>query len=107
MLIQDIRDILLSVYLGLGIVLTLVLIVGLYLLFRALLALIRAVRKPLENAGQVTDAVVEHVVGPLKEGVSFANVMGGGLSFVSGFVGGLVNRTVRRGAGGWVGKRRR
>ena len=97
MVIQDIRDILLSVYLGLGIVLTVVLIVGLYFLFRALLALIRAARKPLDNLSQVTEAAVEHIVNPLKEGVSFANVMGGSLGFVSGFVGSVFNRTIRRG----------
>jgi hypothetical protein len=97
MVTENIRDILLSIYLGLGIVLTLVLIIGLYLLFRALLALIRAARKPLENLSQVTEAAVEHIVKPLKEGVSFANVMGGSLGFVNGFVGSIFNRTIRRG----------
>ena len=93
--IQDFRDILVSIYLVLGIVLTLVLVVGSFFLVRALLALIRAVRRPLDNLGVASEAVIEHVVTPLKEGVSFGSVMGGGLSFVTGFVGGLAKGAFR------------
>ena len=87
--IQDFRDILVSIYLLLGIVLTLVLVVGSFFIVRALLALLRAAKRPLDNFGEASDAVIEHVVTPLKEGVSFGSVMGGGVSFLTGFVGGL------------------
>lgn len=91
--IQDLRDLLISIYLILGILLTLVLVVGSFFIVKALLGLIRAAKRPLDNFGVASEAIIEHVVEPLKEGVSIGSVMGGSLSFVTGFLGGLTKRT--------------
>ena len=95
-MIDDIRDIFLIVYLGAGIVLTLVLIFAALFIARAVLKIIKLARQSVENVGKVTDATVEHLVKPLQEGMSFGNVLGGGFGFVTGFVSGLRRRSERK-----------
>lgn len=92
MSIQDIRDFLIIIYLIVGIGLTMVLAVGAFFLTRGLLALVRSAKRPLDNLGEMSEALVEHVVEPLKEGVSFGSILGGSLSFMTGFAGSVANR---------------
>jgi hypothetical protein len=91
-MIDNIRDILISVYLVAGIVLTLAMLVFAFLLFLAGRALIRAATRGIENLGKVTDAAVEHIVTPLEEGVSIGSVAGNSLGFATGFIAGLRGR---------------
>ena len=99
MIAGTVRDILLSVYLAAGIALTLVLIVAAFFITKALLGLIRAVKRPLEGFGEVADATVEHIAKPLREGVSIGNVAGNAAGFTAGFVSGFLGR-MRRGGDG-------
>ena len=87
--VQTVRDILISVYLLGGILLTLLLIVFAFLLFLAVRGLIGSAKRATDNVGKVTDAAVEHIVEPLKEGVSFASVIGNAFGFATGFIGGM------------------
>ena len=97
MFIQDLRDILISVYLVAGILLTLVLILGAAVLVFALWGLIKAARRPLDNLGEVTDAAVEHIAKPLRDGVSMGSVLGGSAGFLTGFANGFYGRFRNRG----------
>ena len=87
--IAAIRDILISLYLIVGIVLTLALLVFTYLLYKATRALLGAATRATENVGKVTDAAVEHIVTPLEEGVSIGSVAGNAMGFATGFIAGL------------------
>ena len=93
--IQAIRDILISVYLIAGIVLTVGLLVFAFLLFLAVRALIRAATRGVENFSKVSDAAVEHIVKPLEEGMSIGSVAGNTLGFATGFIAGLRGRSKR------------
>ena len=97
MFIQDLRAILISAYLVAGILLTLALIVGVAVLVFALRGLIRAARHPLDNLGEVTDAAVEHIAKPLRDGVSMGSVLGGGAGFLTGFANGFYGRFRNKG----------
>ena len=87
--IDNIRDILISLYLIMGIVLTFAMLLFAYLLYRALKGLIKAATHAVDNVGKVSDAAVEHIVKPLGEGVSFSSVAGNSMGFVTGFIAGL------------------
>ena len=91
-MIDNIRDILISLYLFLGIVLVLALIVFSFLLFRAVRGLTRAMTRVVDNFGKVSDAAVEHIVTPLQEGVSMGSVAGNAMGFATGFIAGLRGR---------------
>ena len=93
--VQVIRDILLSVYLVAGILLTLALVVFSFMLYKALRGLIGAATRATENVGKVTEAAVEHVVTPLQEGVSFSSAAGNAFGFATGFIAGLRGRRKR------------
>ena len=93
--IEAIRDILISVYLIAGIVLTVGLLVFAFLLFLAVRALIRAATRGVENFSKVSDAAVEHIVKPLEEGMSIGSVAGNALGFTTGFIAGLRGRGKR------------
>ncbi len=90
--IDNIRDILISVYLGVGIILTLALIVFSCLLYKALKGFISSATRSMDNVGKVSDAAVEHIVRPLEDGVSFSSVAGNSLGFATGFIAGLRGR---------------
>ena len=91
--IAAIRDILISLYLILGIVLTLALLLFAFLLYKATHALISAATRATENVGKVTDAAVEHIVTPLEEGMSIGSVAGNAMGFATGFIAGLRGRS--------------
>ena len=93
--VQTVRDILISVYLVGGIVLTLALIVIAFGLFLAARGLIRSVTRATDNFGKVSDAAVEHIVEPLKDGVSFSSAVGNAFGFATGFVAGMRGRRKR------------
>ena len=93
--VQVIRDILISVYLVAGILLTLALVVFSFMLYKALRGLIGAATRATENVGKVTEAAVEHVVTPLQDGVSFSSAAGNALGFATGFIAGLRGRRKR------------
>ena len=71
--VQTIRDILISVYLAGGILLMLLSIVFAFVLFLAVRGLIGSAKRATDSVNKVTDAAVEHIVEPLKDGVSFAS----------------------------------
>ena len=93
--VSTIRDILISVYLLGGILLTLLVIVLAFMLFLAARGLIRSAKRATDNVGKVTDAAVEHIVEPLKDGVSFASAAGNAFGFATGFVAGMRGRRKR------------
>ena len=100
---QVTRDILISVFFLAGILLMVATIVFSFFLFLAMRRLLRSLTRGTENFGKVSDAAVEHIVEPLKEGVSFASTIGNALGFATGFVAGLRGR---RRQGGDDGKGR-
>jgi hypothetical protein len=91
-IVQNIRDIMISLYLILGVLLTLAMLLFAFLLYRAMRALLRSLTRAADNFGKVSDAAVEHVVTPLKEGASAASVAGNVLGFVTGYISGLRGR---------------
>jgi len=91
--IAAIRDILISLYLILGVVLTLALLVFAYLLYKAMRGLIGAATRATENVGKDTDAAVEHIVAPLEQGMSIGSVAGNAMGFATGFMAGLRGRS--------------
>ena len=93
--VSTIRDILISVYLLGGILLTLLVIVLAFVLFLAARGLIGSAKRATDNVGKVTDAAVEHIVEPLKDGVSFASAVGNAFGFATGFVAGMRGRRKR------------
>ena len=98
--VQTIRDILISVYLIGGIVLTLLLVLFAFLLFLALRGLIGSAKRAVDNVGKVTDAAVEHIVEPLQEGVSFASTVGNAFGLATSFIAGMRGRRKRGGGDG-------
>ena len=90
--VQTIRDILISVYLVGGILLTFALLVFSFVLFLAVRGLIRSVTRATNNLGKVSDAAVEHIVEPLKDGVSFSSAVGNAFGFATGFIAGMRGR---------------
>ncbi len=105
--VQTIRDILISVYLLGGILLTLLLIVFALLLFLAVRGLIGSAKRATDNVGKVTDAAVEHIVEPLQDGVSFASAVGNAFGLATGFIAGMRSRRKRGdGNGGRRGRGR-
>ena len=93
--VQIIRDILVSIYLLMGIVLTLMLLVFAYMLFRVTRGLIRAATRIVDDVGKVSEAAVDHIVTPLQEGVSFSSAAGNAVGFATGFIAGLRGRRKR------------
>ncbi len=89
---QFVRDILLSVYLVAGVVLTLALVVIVCLLYRAVRKLLRALTQSAENVSKLTEAVVDNVVTPLSEGITFTSAAGNALGFATGLIGGVRGR---------------
>lgn len=91
-IVQLVRDILISAYLVAGLLLTLVLVIVSFLLYKALRGLIRAATNATENFGKVSEAAVEHIVTPLQDGVSFSSAVGNSFGFATGFVAGLLGK---------------
>jgi hypothetical protein len=105
---QTVRDILVSLYLIVGMVFTLAMILFAFLLYKATKGLINAITRAAENFGKVSDAAVEHIVTPLQDGVSFSKTLGGAAGFFVGFVTGLRgNKTDGDGKGGGSKKEKR
>ena len=90
--VQLVRDILLSVYLVAGIVLTLALVIFAFLLFRAARSLLRSLNSTADNVSKLTESIVENVVTPLSEGISGTTTAGRAMGFASGFLGSLRRR---------------
>ena len=88
-IIAAIRDILISVYLLAGVVLTLALLIFAFLLYKAVRGLISVGTRTAENFEKVSKSAVEHIAKPLEEGVSFGSVAGNAVGFATGFVAGL------------------
>lgn len=92
---QVTRDILISLFFLAGILLMLVTIVFSFFLFLSVRRLVRSLTRGTENFGKVSDAAVEHIVEPLKEGASFASTVGNAVGFATGFLTGLRGRRRR------------
>ena len=93
--VHTVRDILLSVFLLMALVLPVALLVFAYLLFRAARRLIRSATHIADDLGKVSEAAVDHIVTPLREGVSFSSVAGNSVGFATGFIAGLRGRRNR------------
>jgi hypothetical protein len=105
---QTVRDILISLYLVVGMVFTLSMILFAFLLYKAIKGLINAITRVAEDLGKVSDAAVEHIVTPLQDGVSFSKTLGGATGFLVGFVTGLKgNKNDEDGKGGGSKKKKR
>ncbi|MEX2598419.1 MAG: hypothetical protein WD533_02065 [Dehalococcoidia bacterium] len=87
--VQIVRDILLSVYLLAGILLTLILLVIAFLLYRAVRGLLKSVNRVTDNVAEFSDLAVDNLVTPMKEGTSFSGAAGNAFGFVTGFLSGL------------------
>lgn len=90
--VDIIRDILISVYLVFGILLTLALLVFAFLLYKAVKGLINTATRTVGNFETVSKASVEHIAKPLEEGVSVGTVAGNMAGFATGFVAGMRGR---------------
>jgi hypothetical protein len=88
-IISAIRDIVISVYAIVGIVLTLTLLIFTFLLFGAVKGLIGIGIRTAENFEKVSSSAVKHIAKPLEEGVSFGSVAGNAVGFATGFVAGI------------------
>ena len=86
---QTVRDILLSVYLAGGILLTLALLLLAFLLYRGVRSLLKSSTRVADNVSELSDLAVENLVTPLRQGASFSNAVGSTFGFVSGFISGL------------------
>ena len=93
--VQTIRDVLISVYLVGGILLTLLGIIFAFLLYLGARGVIRSAKRATDNVGKVTDAAVEHIVEPLQDGVSFSTAVGNAFGFATGFIAGMRGRRKR------------
>lgn len=91
-IVTTIRDILISIYLIGGILLTLALLVFAFLLYKALKGLINVSTRTAGNFEKVSEAAVEHIAKPLEEGVSVGTVAGNVAGFATGFVAGMRGR---------------
>jgi hypothetical protein len=91
-IIAGIRDILISLYLLLGIVLVLAIIVFMFLLYKAIKGLIGAATRTTENFEKISASAVEHISKPLEEGVSLGSVAGNMFGFAAGFIAGMRGR---------------
>ena len=92
-IIASIRDILISLYLIVGIVLTLAILVFAFLIFKASKGLIGITTRTAENFEKVSSAAVEHIAKPLEDGVSVGSVAGNVVGFATGFVAGMRGRS--------------
>ena len=90
--IAAIRDILISLYLVVGVVFVLAMILFAYLMYRAFKGLVKVVTRTAENFEKVSESAVEHIVTPLEQGVSMASVAGNALGFATGFIAGMRGR---------------
>ena len=91
-----IRDILISIYLIGGILLTLALIVFAFLIFMSFRGLASIMKRTATNFEQVSEAAVEHIAKPLEEGVSAGSVAGNMAGFATGFVAGMRGRMSKK-----------
>ena len=95
-IVAIIRDILLSIYLLAGILLTLALLVFAFLLYKAVKGLINVATRTAGNFEKVSAASVEHIAKPLEEGVSVGTVAGNMAGFATGFVAGMRGRSKKK-----------
>jgi hypothetical protein len=105
--IAAIRDILISLYLLLGVVLVLAMIVFMYLLYRATKGLINAATRTTENLEKVSQSAVDHISKPLEEGIGIGAVAGNMFGFAAGFIAGMRGRKATKEDGDVEGKFRR
>ena len=88
-MIETIRDIFIIVYLGVGILFTLVLLIVLLILVRTLIGTFKSAKRSIDNVTTLTDLTVTKIAKPLAVGVSFGSVLGGAYDFISTIVGGF------------------
>lgn len=106
-IIAAIRDILISLYLLLGIVLVLAMIVFMFLLYKATKGLINAATRTTQNFEKISESAVEHISKPLQEGVSIGSVAGNLFGFATGFIAGMKGRKTTKEEGDGGSKLRR
>jgi hypothetical protein len=106
-IIAGIRDILISLYLLLGIVLVLAMIVFMFLLYKATKGLLGAATRTTENIEKISESAVEHISKPLKEGVGIGAVTGNMFGFAAGFIAGMRGRKATKEDGDVEGKFKR
>ena len=77
--LNNVPDILISAYLIVGIFVALALFVFAFLIFRAVLGVIKSVGRVVNNVERASDVAVDRIVTPLEEGLSFAAAAGNAL----------------------------
>ena len=106
-IIAAIRDILISLYLLAGIVLTLGMLVFAFLLYKGVRGLIGVATRTAENFEKVSSSAVEHIAKPLEEGVSVGSVAGNMVGFATGFVAGMRGRSAKEKGDGDDGEKKK
>jgi hypothetical protein len=84
-MIESIRDILLVVYLGLGIVLSVMVLLVTFFVQRTIFRMLRSAKHTLGNVEELTSVVLDKVGKPLATGSTAAFRVGSVLGFLSGF----------------------
>ena len=82
--IENIRDIIIILFSGLGVLAILVVLFIAYALFRKVTGLIQSVQDTLENVRELTETAVDDVARPLAGSASIWSLIGGVLGFVTG-----------------------
>ncbi len=91
-----IRDILISLYLLVGLVLALAMLVFTFLLYKATKGVIGSLTRTVQNLEKVSESAVEYVSKPLEEGASLGSVAGNMFGFAAGFIAGMRGRKVSK-----------
>jgi Ca2+/Na+ antiporter len=95
-IIAGIRDILISIYLLVGIVLVLAMVVFMFLLYKVTKDLLRTATRTTANFEKISASAVEHISKPLEEGVSLGSVAGNMFGFAAGFIAGMRGRKANK-----------
>ena len=94
--LNNVPDILISAYLIVGIFVALALFVFAFLIFRAVLGVIKSVGRVVNNVERASDVAVDRIVTPLEEGLSFAAAAGNAVGFATSFLSGLTVKSTKK-----------
>jgi hypothetical protein len=84
-MIETIRDIFIIIYLGMGIVLSLIVLIAVLFIAKAFLGLVRSIKRTLGNVEELATTVRDKVGKPLASGSSISYIVGTVLGFLTGF----------------------
>ena len=93
--VQLVRDILIGVYLAVGIFVVLTLLLFAFLLFKALRRLLNSATRTIDNIGKATETATDYLTKPFGDGGGSGNV-GNAIGLAAGFLSGFRSRSERR-----------